>query len=101
MVLSDSIERWLVSSGYRLPRRTHRHPNPLPHWVWAGRSLTPRGISAIRRIVFFGRLEPRKGLALFCDAIDELEESFAGDYQLALLGRVGNAAIEEYINIRK
>lgn len=43
---------------------------------------------ALKRTVFFGRLEMRKGLKLFCDAIDRLsEESRKGLGELVFLGK--------------
>lgn len=43
---------------------------------------------ALKRTVFFGRLEIRKGLKLFCDAIDRLPEEFRkGLGELIFLGK--------------
>ena len=39
----------------------------------------PRTAGGVRELVFFGRLEVRKGVVLFCDAIDRLVGADAGD----------------------
>ena len=46
----------------------------------------------IHELVFFGRLEGRKGLALFCDALDRLAERGAEGYRVTFLGKNGSIA---------
>ena len=53
-------------------------PTPLPPGWGPSRAvsegeLAPR--TTVRELVFFGRLEVRKGIALFCDAVDEMVRS--------------------------
>ena len=52
-------------------------PNALPAWVHR-RSRQVLEDLTILEIVFFGRLELRKGLVLFCDALDQLGREHAG-----------------------
>jgi len=43
-------------------------------------------------IVFFGRLEPRKGVVVFCDALDELAAADAPRARVTFLGKQSNIA---------
>ncbi|WP_179505168.1 MULTISPECIES: glycosyltransferase [unclassified Sphingomonas] len=79
VVIGGSLHllRWMASQGYALPQgRCFVQPNvatfaklePLMH----SRAL-PRGArTPVDEIVFFGRLEARKGLFIFCQAIRRL-----------------------------
>src|SRR5439155_14585080 len=77
---SICIIEWLGTAGHRLPQRTYVHPNLLGHGAWAGRRFVGAPARPIYRIAFFGRLEPLKGLALFCEAISELLERVSDDF---------------------
>lgn len=69
---SQFLLRWMLENGWELPERTYVAPYVLPQGLLSeGPALRARK-SDIHEIVFFGRLEVRKGLKLFCDAIDEL-----------------------------
>jgi glycosyltransferase involved in cell wall biosynthesis/pyruvate/2-oxoglutarate dehydrogenase complex dihydrolipoamide acyltransferase (E2) component len=79
MVIGGSLHllRWMLSQGYRVPRdRTFVQPNlirfdhlkPL-----IGRcNRAPGARTPIEEFVFFGRLEARKGLFTFCQAVRRL-----------------------------
>ena len=79
MVIGGSAHllRWMGSQGYRLPAgRTFVQPNvvdlgALAHLL-AGAQPRGRPRTPIEEIVFFGRLEARKGLFVFCQAIKRL-----------------------------
>jgi O-antigen biosynthesis protein len=45
-----------------------------------------------RNLVFFGRLEARKGIGLFCDALDLLNVPNPPDFSVAFLGKNGRVA---------
>jgi glycosyltransferase involved in cell wall biosynthesis len=64
---------WIASRGFDLPEQTfiQQYVIPLP--------VAPVGKSGdvISEIVFFGRLEERKGLRLFCNAIHLLRDELA------------------------
>jgi glycosyltransferase involved in cell wall biosynthesis len=63
------------SYGWTIPENAIVSPN----FVSAERgSLNPRKRMAVREIVFFGRLETRKGLWMFCRAIDRLKYNLSG-----------------------
>jgi glycosyltransferase involved in cell wall biosynthesis/GT2 family glycosyltransferase len=69
---SQYLLAWMQQNGWELPERTYVAPYVLPQGL-RSEKLAPRpGRNEIREIVFFGRLEIRKGLKLFCDALDEL-----------------------------
>jgi glycosyltransferase involved in cell wall biosynthesis len=74
---STHLLRWMLSNGYRIPReRTLVQPNVVS-FARLGELLERRlGRAGTRmpidEIVFFGRLEARKGLPTFCHAINRL-----------------------------
>lgn len=79
LVIGGSLHllRWMTSQGYALPpERAFVQPNVVTfdtlERLMAGRKA-PRGKRvAIDEFVFFGRLEARKGLFIFCQAIRRL-----------------------------
>jgi glycosyltransferase involved in cell wall biosynthesis len=79
VVIGGSLHllRWMSSQGYRIPRaRTFVQPNVATFEslqdLMSQRSLTPGTRVPIDEFVFFGRLEARKGLFIFCQAIKRL-----------------------------
>ncbi|HEX8251680.1 MAG TPA: class I SAM-dependent methyltransferase [Thermoanaerobaculia bacterium] len=66
---------WVVSRDFELPRQTFIQQYVIPERpaaaVQRGRTARPK------EIVFFGRLEERKGLRLFCNAIAALADELA------------------------
>jgi len=69
--------RWMASQGYALPDgRTYVQPNVATFAalepLMRARTLTPGTRTPIDELVFFGRLEVRKGLFIFCQAIRRL-----------------------------
>lgn len=74
---SAHLLRWMASQGYKLPiGQTFVQPNILSTDVltelMGSRSYKSGDRIDVAEIVFFGRLEARKGLEIFCDAIDNL-----------------------------
>lgn len=73
---SRYLLEWAAKQGYELPRQTFVQQYTLPPTQAAsdirrGRTAPPD------EIVFFGRLEERKGLRLFCNAIDRIATDLA------------------------
>jgi glycosyltransferase involved in cell wall biosynthesis len=74
---SQHLLNWMIQNGYQLPEgRTFVQPN-----VMVPANIDPKFLYdrpepgtrvPIKEIVFFGRLEGRKGLDVFCDAIHKL-----------------------------
>jgi glycosyltransferase involved in cell wall biosynthesis len=81
---STYLLREYESYGWRLPVQTFHQPYPIfqNHIDIDYSRRVPIG-----EIVFFGRLEVRKGLWLFCEALDRLADRFP-ETDVTFLGRV-------------
>lgn len=84
---SDYMLEWLTNHRFELPESTKRLPNlppatPLP----TVRHRDPRRND---RFAFFGRLEFRKGLVQFCDALDLLEREGSRPALVEFIGKFG------------
>ena len=87
--VSAHLLRWMRDAGYALPARSFVWPNPFPL-----PDPSPAGVSAraarngamLEEAVFFGRLEPRKGLVLFVDAIERLVRRGRAPARVTFLG---------------
>ena len=80
---------WMREAGYAMPARSLVWPNPVPApdlspATAAGR--VARNGARLEEVVFFGRLEPRKGLTLFIDAIDRLVRRGQAPARVTFLG---------------
>jgi GT2 family glycosyltransferase/glycosyltransferase involved in cell wall biosynthesis len=85
---SQYLLRWMQENGWELPTRTYVAPYVLPQGLLSEASAPRLHKSEVREIVFFGRLEIRKGLKLFCDAIDELCADRANhQFEVTFLGK--------------
>ncbi|WP_283094299.1 glycosyltransferase [Sediminicoccus sp. KRV36] len=78
--------------GWRLPGQTTVMPNLLPTRFTdrTPRQAPPSG--PMEELVFFGRLEERKGLGLFCEAITRLIRAGQAPARVTFLGKVGHMA---------
>lgn len=82
MVVSPSrfLLNWVENSGWRLPERTVHAYNVIPRGFESGDEVlvvaeqpaTKQSADGVRELVFFGRIEQRKGIYLFIDAINDL-----------------------------
>ena len=77
---------WVRAEGWVLPRA-----EVLPNLLPAGFPRIPATPRPVSEPVFFGRLEERKGLALFCEAIGRLVRAGTPPARVAFLGKVGEA----------
>lgn len=79
----------LARMGWRLPPRHAVLPNMLPDGFPASApaSAPPR---PVEELVFFGRLESRKGLDLFCDTVSRLQAAGTPPARVSFLGKVGH-----------
>lgn len=77
--------------GWKLPARHAVMPNLLPASFMGGAEpgTEPR---PIQEVVFFGRLEERKGLGLFCEAVARLIRAGEPPPRVTFLGKVGHMA---------
>jgi hypothetical protein len=84
---SQYMRDWLQGHGWRLPKRVEI----APYVVDTAKIATGNGTleaGALQELVFFGRLETRKGLLPFLDALEKLaaDESFPS-LRITFLGR--------------
>jgi glycosyltransferase involved in cell wall biosynthesis len=82
--------RWLGENGFRLPAWQEVVPNLMPRRL-SGTEPQPAEAppmpAPVRELVFFGRLEPRKGLLVFCDAMDRIRHRLPPDLRITFLGK--------------
>ncbi len=117
VVVSGSLHllRWMLEHGYNPDRsRCHVQPNIMlgpegpPRLDETGQIISAKPSAAgetgtrrrhnIEEIVFFGRLEPRKGIQIFCDAITRLAATPNKPRKIVFLGKVpNNFPAREYI----
>lgn len=91
---------WVRAAGWALPVNASVIPNVLPG---GGNRVPSAGSAAIGELVFFGRLETRKGVALFCDALDRFSAEAPTDLRITFLGgsaRVGAENGADYVRRR-
>ncbi len=70
------------------PNRPMLHPTSFRRQYDPKKPCRVRPERKVREIVFFGRLEIRKGLKLFCDTVDELcADSPHRDFEVTFLGK--------------
>lgn len=84
---SQHMLRWMSSRQYALDgRRCFVQPN-----VFAARQPEASGRAfQPKELVFFGRLEPRKGVLLFCEAVDQLVREGREVPAITFLGGTAN-----------
>jgi glycosyltransferase involved in cell wall biosynthesis/GT2 family glycosyltransferase len=83
---SDYMLRWMREFGWSVPSSAVVLPNLIPGDTRVRRTASHRKLD---HIVFFGRLEQRKGLEFFCDAIDLLHKAGAALPEVVFLGKFG------------
>ncbi len=85
---SQYLLRWMQENGWELPARTYVAPYVLPQGLLSEVPAPHPRRNDIHEIVFFGRLEIRKGLKLFCDAVDQLSGDRANyKFEVTFLGK--------------
>ena len=86
---SAYLLRWMRQQSWTLPEKTYVQPYVLPQHARRACSGAIGPARPAREFVFFGRLEERKGLRLFCDALDLLEAEHLDEMRVAFLGKSG------------
>jgi glycosyltransferase involved in cell wall biosynthesis len=85
---SSYMVEWMKQQGWRLPAETHVIPSLLDAGATgekpAAAPVDPEGRA--RRLVFFGRLEERKGVRPFAEALNRLEPHLLAGVSLDFLG---------------
>ena len=86
---SVHLIEWMRDAGYALPARAfvwfNAFPPPDPAPAAAAERAARDG-APLAEVVFFGRLEPRKGLLLFVDAVDRLVRRGQAPPRVTFLG---------------
>lgn len=89
------LVRWVADWGFLLPAHVYVQPN----LTSVSGAVSPPPFGPPEELVFFGRLETRKGLELFCDALEHLAGSGClTDTRLTFLGKVGRVGAEDGAN---
>jgi hypothetical protein len=85
---SNVLASWLSEQGWNLSRGVHLLPLPPGPEV---RGVHESVHVKAKELVFFGRLEKRKGLMLFCDSVDLLAsmDSVKSELAITFLGTTG------------
>ncbi|MFC7544650.1 glycosyltransferase [Siccirubricoccus deserti] len=73
-------------------------PNPLPAHAYG--KPTSLAVRRVKELVFFGRLEARKGLHIFISALNEIDPSLLNQIKVTFLGK-GDEATIRAINAAK
>src|SRR5262249_22462929 len=85
---SQYLLGWMQHNGWELPKQTFVSPYVLPAALRSENPPPRHQNNKINEIVFFGRLELRKGLKLFCDALDQLcAEPIEHNFEVTFLGK--------------
>ncbi len=99
---SRYLHDYMRTRGWQLPERVHVQPYATPSAVRDAPGAAPAGLPD--ELVFFGRLETRKGVALLCDALDLLaEDAGASSFEVTFLGPIAQVLgqpADEYIGAR-
>jgi O-antigen biosynthesis protein len=85
---------WMQSRGWTLPARCYAQQNiaPTEPRIAANAERMRGALQMARELVFFGRLEARKGIGLFCDALDLLMGMNLPAFSVTFLGKNGRMA---------
>ncbi|MBV8773134.1 MAG: glycosyltransferase [Deltaproteobacteria bacterium] len=90
---SQYMLAWMQARGWVLPAACYVQQNITPPELTSSFNLTrqerARGAT---NLVFFGRLEARKGIGLFCDALDLLSHATSPNFNVTFLGKNGRVA---------
>lgn len=97
---SAYMVEWCREQGYMMPSEICILPNFL---TVADLEHRNSGTNKISELVFFGRLEYRKGIVQFCDAVDELLRQGITTFSVTFLGKpawVGQEHAGQFIGRR-
>jgi O-antigen biosynthesis protein len=106
IVVSPSryLLEWIAERGWQMPPDCYVQQYVLPQSARTALPAAAEHARQVTELVFFGRLETRKGAALFCDALDRLPAAVAKKIKaVTFLGRetfVDGVPGREYIQRR-
>ena len=84
---SRHLMNWAERKGWRLP--ADRQVLPSLYEILDEKKPNPAPLNP-QRLIFFGRLETRKGLQIFCEAIGRLAAAGKAPARVDFLGKVGS-----------
>ena len=99
---SQYLLNWCLEHKWVFPKKTFVQPYVLPEPPETANPVA-RTRQEIREIVFFGRLERRKGLAIFCEAVGRSSISQRQGIHVTFLGKIAaldGVPTDEYIKIQ-
>ncbi len=86
---SQYLFHWMEQQGWQLPQNRFVQQYVQPASARPAQTASADARRQVRELVFFGRLEVRKGLLLFCDALDRLKDDpQARGLKITFLGKV-------------
>ncbi|HYF36473.1 MAG TPA: glycosyltransferase, partial [Prosthecobacter sp.] len=98
---SAYLVRWMRRNGYELPQHVYVQPYIVGKHVYQDNPLELVGTKCpVSELVFFGRLEIRKGIDVFCSAIDAITNSIPEDVKITFMGKcvyIGDEHSVQYI----
>jgi len=92
IVISPSrhMLQWMEHQGYELPQeRCYVQPNimPLSEDILNQNFQRQDRLNQVQELVFFGRLEPRKGIKIFCQALTKLSQMGKVNCKVVFMGK--------------
>ncbi len=89
LVLSPShhLLWWMERHGYKLPKN-RCYVQPYVMSLSTHSTQASARLEKVEELVFFGRLEPRKGLQIFCKALTNLQKKEGVRCKVVFLGKV-------------
>jgi glycosyltransferase involved in cell wall biosynthesis len=84
---SQHMLQWMGTHGYSLPKNVCVHPNVMPLSAMRSPQPSRHPVKEVKELIFFGRLEPRKGLLLFAEALQLMHKSSDLDCRVVFLGK--------------
>lgn len=93
---SQHILNWIIRRKWKIPSETYVEPNLVTVRKF-GRKKSPD----FNHLIFFGRLETRKGIELFCDSLKLLPRAIQERLRISFLGmpgQVGASTAEDYLS---
>jgi len=85
---SNYLIEWMKGQKWTLPEKVYLQQYVMPRTARAVVQNSKSSGRQINEIVFFGRLEERKGLILFCDALDRLANQRLKPFTITFLGKI-------------
>ncbi len=85
---SHYLLNWITDRHWEMPGQCYVQQNIMPRSARPAESPVAPRLREINELVYFGTLETRKGIALFCDALDSIPPAVAERIQIVtFLGR--------------